>query len=239
MSGSKHTRPRHMLAASRVRAPYEPRGTGDRATLHRAARRLKEVGIVLHRNMKHKDESPAPAPAPMPMPMPMPRIVTQRPSAGHYHPASKQDVIQVLRFFGAEYTYGLRRIVLARTPAGPASGRLMFGRLLVPGTVVLYEQPTAPWVLPGSLAEKDRDRLTRAGASIEPVSRGLQTMIRWPGSTLRDFMLFDGLMHEVAHHTLQQYTGKRTVRIARTADHEAYARRFARECRLRYREAKR
>jgi len=54
---------------------------------------------------------------------------------------------------------------------------------------------------------------------------------------LRDFMLFDALMHEIAHHRLQQYTGKRTARIARTADHEAYADQFAAQCRAQFMEA--
>ena len=46
--------------------------------------------------------------------------------------------------------------------------------------------------------------------------------------------LFDVLMHEIAHHTFQQYKGKRAARVARTAHHEALAERFAVWCRLRY-----
>ncbi len=224
MSRSKHTRPRHILAASRVRAPYESRGANDMTALHREARRLKEEGTILAIGEKHLDR----------VPYPLPRVVVQRPSAGHCHPASKRDIIEVLRFFGEEYIYGLRCVVLARASAGSGSGRLIFGKLLVPGTIILYEQPRTPWVLPGSLAEKEFEKLTRAGAAIEQVSRGLQTVVHWPGAALRDFMLFDVLMHELAHHTLQQYTGKRPARIARTADHEAYADRFASRCRTRY-----
>jgi hypothetical protein len=194
------------------------------AALHREARRLKEVGIILAVGENDMGSSP----------FPPPRVSVQRPGAGHYHPASKRDIIEMLRFFGEEYVYGVRQIVLARTPAGQLSGRLIFGRLFVPGTIILYEQPPTPWVLPVSLAEKELKRLARAGASIEQVSRGLQTVVHWPDDALRDFMLFDVLMHEVAHHTLQQYTGKRPVRIARTPDHEAYADRFAVQCRLQY-----
>ena len=47
--------------------------------------------------------------------------------------------------------------------------------------------------------------------------------------------LFDVLMHEIGHHLIQHYKGKRTVRRARTADHEAFADRFAQRCRLAYR----
>jgi hypothetical protein len=52
--------------------------------------------------------------------------------------------------------------------------------------------------------------------------------VDWPGDTLRDFLLFDGLMHEIGHHM----TGKRTARVMRTADHERRADAFATACRL-------
>jgi hypothetical protein len=39
------------------------------------------------------------------------------------------------------------------------------------------------------------------------------------------------LMHEVGHHLIQQYKGKRRARVARTRDHEAFADGFARRCR--------
>ncbi len=41
------------------------------------------------------------------------------------------------------------------------------------------------------------------------------------------FMIFEVFLHEVGHHILQHNMGKRTERIARTRDHEAFARRFA------------
>jgi Zn-dependent peptidase ImmA (M78 family) len=47
-------------------------------------------------------------------------------------------------------------------------------------------------------------------------------------------MLFDVLMHEVGHHVIQQYKGKRPARVARTKDHEALAERFAARCRELY-----
>jgi len=53
------------------------------------------------------------------------------------------------------------------------------------------------------------------------------TLVDWPETTLRRFMLEEVLLHEIGHHVLQQHTGKRPVRIARTRDHEAFAARFA------------
>ena len=61
---------------------------------------------------------------------------------------------------------------------------------------------------------------------------GAHALVSWPGKTLRDFMLFDVLMHEIGHHLIQQYKGKRRARVARTRDHEAFAAHFARRCRL-------
>ena len=140
----------------------------------------------------------------------------------------------MLRFFGERCTYGLRSVELVRGGAEPPGGALLLGRLIIPGRVVLYDQPPAPWTLPGRLAAAERARLRRAGAIVETAGAGVQTIIAWPRGTLRDFVLFDVLLHEIGHHLLQQYTGKRRARIARTRDHEAFADHFARRCRLRY-----
>jgi hypothetical protein len=60
----------------------------------------------------------------------------------------------------------------------------------------------------------------------------MATAIEWPGETLRDFVLFDGLMHEIGHHLVQYHRGKRSIQMMRTADHERYAEAFAAKCRL-------
>lgn len=46
MSRSKHTTPPRIRASRRVRAPYAPRGQGDRSDQQTLARLLKEQGIV-------------------------------------------------------------------------------------------------------------------------------------------------------------------------------------------------
>ena len=58
------------------------------------------------------------------------------------------------------------------------------------------------------------------------------TRVEWPDETLRDFVLFDGLMHEIGHHLVQHHRGKRSRRVMRTTDHERYAEAFAAACRL-------
>jgi hypothetical protein len=200
-----------------VRAPYAPRRVGDRQAQHRVGRRLKQAGL-------------APlllSPVESTGPMPLPRIVVQRSRAGWRHPATKAAVVSVLRALGPRCTYGLRSVELVQGPATCRGHRLPFGRLLVPGRVQLFAQSVGAWLLAGSLPPPQADRLRRAGASLELTNGGLQTMVNWPDRTLADFMLFDVLLHELAHHAIQQYTGKRPARVARTADHEAAAERLA------------
>jgi hypothetical protein len=82
-------------------------------------------------------------------------------------------------------------------------------------------------MLAGALRPADAARLARAGATIDADPDARYTRVEWPATTLRDFLLYDVLLHEVAHHTLQQYAGKRTARLARTHDHEARAAQLA------------
>jgi hypothetical protein len=107
-----------------------------------------------------------------------------------------------------------------------------FGQLAVPGRILLYEQPMPPWRLPGTLSPDDAELFDRAGAVVTLQTDVGATVIDWPGNTLRRFMLFDVLLHEVGHHILQHHKGKRLERIARTRDHEAFAERFVERCRL-------
>jgi len=223
MSRTKHTVPRRIRAAKRIRVPYEPRGYADQSSRHLLARALKESGIVPDTvPVAHRDKRPAPPP----------RLIVKRPRSGYFHPASRAEILELLRFFGEECIYGLRTIELLQTGRGYRGGDVLFGTLLVPGRIVLYEQPFSPWLLPGRLSAEEQQKIARAGATVESINEAPQTIVSWPGDTLRDFMLFDVLMHEVGHHLLQHHKGKRLERIARTADHEALAARFAVRCRL-------
>ena len=73
--------------------------------------------------------------------------------------------------------------------------------------------------------------MRRAGAQVEIDRETKATFVHWPDYSLSNFMIFEVLLHEIGHHILQHNTGKRTQRIARTRDHEAFARRFADRCR--------
>ncbi len=109
----------------------------------------------------------------------------------------------------------------------------MFGRFEIPGRIKLFEQPLPPWRLPGRLKREDARRLRKAGAVISLQPGSIVTLVEWPGNTLEHFMLNDVLLHEVGHHVLQHNKGKRSVRIARRKDHEAFALRYGERATLR------
>jgi hypothetical protein len=131
-----------------------------------------------------------------------------------------------LEAIGPVALYGLRSVELARASSA-ATSVPAFGHYFVPGRIVLYEQPLSPWRLPGVLEAATARRLESAGAILTPLPDVSATLVDWPAARLRRFMLEEVLLHEVGHHVLQQHQGKRSVRVARTRDHEAFAARFA------------
>ncbi|MCS6860275.1 MAG: hypothetical protein NZT92_08145 [Abditibacteriales bacterium] len=158
MSRTKHTDPRPIRAARRMRAPYEPRGHADPSAHRLLARALKEWGVVAESAASRKDEEPAP----------LPRVIVKRPRVGYFHPASKTDILDLLRFFGEECPYGLRRIELV--PGGSASrgGHLQLGALMVPGRIVLYDQP------PSSRDSADGRSASRRTGKFHPLGGGVR-----------------------------------------------------------------
>ena len=204
-------------------APRAGRSVGDLRARRRTGRWLKEIGVPSTLPVARAAIWPA-----------RPRIVL-RPARPHFHhPAGRGDVLRILDLVGAEAIYGVRSIELSHAAAREASLVPLFGRLCIPGRILLYEQPLPPWRLPGILASGDADQLTTAGAIVTQHRDIGMTTIDWPGTSLRRFMLFDVLLHEIGHHILQHHKGKRSDRIARTCDHEAFAERFVESCRLSY-----
>jgi hypothetical protein len=155
------------------------------------------------------------------------RIVVRQPRKGFHHPAGKQNVLEILAAVGPVAFYGLRSVELARAPSNASTSAPAFGRYRVPGRIVLFEQPFPPWRLPGLLKVEVARRLERAGAVLSPLADVGATLVDWPQTSLRRFMLEEVLLHELGHHVLQHHKGKRPERIARTRDHEAFAARFA------------
>jgi hypothetical protein len=160
-----------------------------------------------------------------------PRVIIQHPRQGYLHVLTKADVIEVLDFVGAEAAYGLRSIELSQQSAASTIGLPLFGQLIVPGRIMVYEQPSPPWRLPGILPEPDVEKMRQSGALVEIDHEVQATFVHWPGDSLSNFMIFEVLLHEIGHHILQHNAGKRKQRIARTRDHEAFADRFADRCR--------
>jgi hypothetical protein len=154
------------------------------------------------------------------------RIIVHPPRAGFHHPAGKCDLLELLDAVGPIARYGLRSIELARSLGAGTSSTPLFGRYCSPGRVILFEQPVPPWRLLWRLQEINVRRFERAGAIVTPSGDVGVTLVDWPKETLRRFMLEDVFLHELGHHVLQHYKGKRAVRIARSRDHEAFASRF-------------
>ncbi len=220
MSRSKHTDPLEIRAARRIRDPRQPRGAGDPSRDRKRLRVLKEGGLTSGPAVRQTKDLKV-----------GPRIVIHKARPGFFHPVSRRDILQVLEAAGPEAVYGLKRIELARVRDPDPSGLSPLGSLFPQGRIVLFEQPVPPWRLLGRLSEASVRALETAGAVIAQNAGPFTTVIEWPGAALRDFMLFDVLLHELGHHILQHNKGKRPLKIARSRDHEAFADRFARKCR--------
>ncbi len=156
-----------------------------------------------------------------------PRVILRKPNPGFHHPAGKGEIIRFLDSIGPIALYGLRSVELARVPLMTGRGSLVFGRYEAPGRILLFEQAELPWRLPGILRPADTNRFKRFGATVTIQPAPQITAVEWPKDSLKRFMLEGVLLHELGHHVLQQYKGKRPVRTARTRDHEAAAERFA------------
>lgn len=226
MSRSKHTRPAKIIAADRVRSPRASRSstyvaetitqtiTQLNAELETGAEPLKAVTQELEHVC-------------------FPRIRRQPPRKGYYHPASPRDIKAMLHYFGELSYYGVREIQLAQRPA-ISCGKIVLAKLSIPGKIILFEQPFFPWSVGGTLEQEMLEILEAAGAQVENSDDGCRSKISWSAQDLRKFMLFEGLMHEVGHHIIQQFKGKRTSQVLRLKDHELLARNFARRCREEY-----
>lgn len=152
-----------------------------------------------------------------------PRIIMHPPGPGYWHPAGRADVRRFLQQLPPRFRYKLRSIELRRAPPPVTGGAPPLGRLLLPGRVILYAQPRSSWLLGGFLADAEHARLLRAGARVTVDRRSSVTVVMWPPRCLRDFMLHEVLLHELAHHLLQVRRAKLIAPVVRTVDHEATA----------------
>lgn len=230
MARSKHTRPKSIIAADRTREPDGKRDDRDLSGERKLLRVLKELGLHNEPNLNNCEKS-----ALRPNEVDgLPRIRMQRPRSGFIHPARREDIRSILLYFGELSWYGVREICLAQSQASQEHDKLLFGGLSVPGKLLLYEQPKPPWFLSGKLPDDQLEAIKSAGGTVEVSSDGSRCKINWTDEALRDFMLFEVLMHEIGHHIIQHFKGKREAQVLRTKDHEASAHTFARRCREEY-----
>jgi len=149
------------------------------------------------------------------------RIIIEPARHGFHHPVGKRDLLELLNSIGPIARLNL--IELARTPVRPWSSALAFGCYRAPGRIILFEQPWPPWRISGLLHDTILRRFERAGAIVTTLPAVGASLVDWPGDTLRQFIVEDIFLHELGHHVLQHYKGKRPERVARTRDHEAFA----------------
>jgi len=219
MSRSKHTDPKAIRALRRTRSPFDKRCVGDLSLRRKIGLQREVAGILSIRRSPNKNGQSRL------------RIIIQPPRRGFHHPVGKRDLLELLDSLGPIARYGLRSIELARTSVVAPSSAFIFGRYCAPGRIILYEQPLPPWRLHGRLPSASLRRFEHAGAIVKTLPALGATLIDWPDDTLRQFVLEDIFLHELGHHVLQHHKGKRSARIARTHDHEAFANRFAEKCR--------
>jgi hypothetical protein len=125
-----------------------------------------------------------------------------------------------------EAVHGLHSIELRTASPRHLEGKFCLARYEPTGNIVLFDLPVPPWSMRGHLSSADEQRISTCGGIVDHLEAGLRTVVHWPGDSLRDFVVLHGLIHEMAHHVIQQYTGKRVARVRRTQDHERFAERF-------------
>jgi hypothetical protein len=212
MTRSVHTDPIDIRAARRLTSPHDRRSHGDSRMWRRPTRRA-ELSRAIRR-----DGRPRPARSVVTT-----RIIRHAPGDGYAHPAGRADVRRFLDQLPARYRYKLHAIELRPVPPAGSPNARPLGRLLPDGRVILYAQPHSPWVLGGLLTDHEQTRLTQAGAEVSMDCRSCLTIVTWPADRLRNFMLQDVLLHELAHHLLQVRRVTRAIPTTRASDHEAYA----------------
>src|SRR2546426_7938838 len=96
MSRSKHTDPKAIRAARRLRAPHEERGVGDLSRRRELGRNRKVAGAEPgERKLEQNGQLRL-------------RIVVRESRPGLHHPADKQDVLEMLKAVGPTRARGGR-----------------------------------------------------------------------------------------------------------------------------------
>lgn len=211
-----HTDPRGVRAARRLGSPRTHRSEGDASTRMRVGRALKQSGISYSFETNNPRQFIA-----------WPRIVIHRPSHGFFHPATQQQVQEILMAVGSIGVYGLKSVELSRQSDVEISGSAVLARYIAPDRIVLFEQQRPPWHFIGRIPDPTRELFEKSGAEIRWSADASVTIVGWPSDTLAHFLLAEGLLHEIGHHIKQHEARAGNRRIARTRDHEAFASNFA------------
>jgi hypothetical protein len=216
MSRSRHTDPRRVRAVRRLSSPRAHLSEGDASGRMRVGRALKESGLLSTYELENQKHVVV-----------WPRIVVPGPTPGFYHPATQGRVQEILEALGPTGVYGLKTVKLSRHSEVDGAGPGLLARYISPDRIMLFERKLPPWHYIGRLSDSIVDLFERSGAEVCWSDEASATTVDWPGDTLARFILVEGLMHEIGHYIKQHEARARTRRIARTRDHEAFARMYA------------
>jgi hypothetical protein len=148
-----------------------------------------------------------------------------RPQLGFFHPVRPSEIRCFLSLIGPQAIYGLRAITLhGESPWKDQN--ILLGEYRLPGEIILYAVPNAPWKLDFLPANEDLKAFQRHCREIQIDTRLQQVTLHWQPEELRRFYLFEVLAHELGHHLKQYRSGKPSQPCCRLSEHEIWAELF-------------
>jgi hypothetical protein len=200
MSRSLHTQKYSCRAERRLARPTSRR---SREALHLSGRGAKQV----------------------PQASPQLNVRLVRPQSGYFHPVSPSEIRCFLASIGSLAIYGLRAITL-HGECPWKDQNILLGEYRLPGEIILYAVPSAPWELDFLPANEDLKAFQRHCQEIQINMRLQRVALHWQPEELRRFYLFEVLAHELGHHLKQYRSGKPSQPCCRLSEHEIWAELF-------------
>jgi hypothetical protein len=148
-----------------------------------------------------------------------------RPQADFFHPVRPSEIRCFLTWLGPHSIYGLSAITL-HSECPWRDGKILLGEYRLPGEIILYAVPKAPWKLDFLPNDEDLKAFQRHCRGMQ-IDRNLQQVaLHWQPEELQRFYLFEVLAHELGHHLKQYRSGKPSLPCCRLSEHEAWAELF-------------
>ena len=133
-----------------------------------------------------------------------PRIIVRKPKLGDCHPLDRRMIAAAFEKLPLEYFYGLKQIELRARQGdiGKPFGKYSYHSK----TITLYSVPGKLWRIK-DISEGWIEALQRYHAEIHGCEGG--NVIEWGDSVSLSMFCLSTLFHELGHHYLHQYKGKK------------------------------